>query len=163
MKNLLFFLVLFCGAGPVFSQTPINAGLKVNGVALGATREEVIKKLGKPVSQSKRKADECVGGTEITLNYPGLKLQLWDDPENPKKFTVGFFEVTSAKWNASGSRVGDASAAVKKTFGTASSKDSDGGRSVWYYEMNEEDGPGTSNFEFRGGKVVKITTAWLMC
>lgn len=164
MKKIIPFLLLLLAA-PVFSQNSIVKGVKINGLGLGATYRDVIRKFGKPGSEKKRKADECVGGTEMTLNYPGLKFRLWDDHGNPKKFTVGWLEVTSARWDVSGARVGNKAASIKKLVGTRTSEeiDSDTGRRVWYYEMDENVGPGTTNFSFRGGKVVGIVSLWLMC
>ncbi len=152
-------------ASPMFAQTSLKAGPEVNGISLGATREEVIRKLGKPASQTKKTADECVGGVEMTLRYPGLTFRLWDDPRNAKKFSVGAFEVASAKWNVSGVKIGSSSADVRKIFGKRSSEeiDSQSKLPVWYYEMDEEEGPGTTNFTFKGGKLIKIYTMWLMC
>ena len=141
----------------------MKQGPKVNGIGLGATRQEVIKKLGRPVRESRRNADECVGGTEMTLSYPGLKILLWDDAEDRRKFTVGQFEVTSAKWDVSGSRIGQTNAAVRKLFGPRSSEERESGSLVWYYNMDENISPGNTNFYFRGGKVVKIVSLWLMC
>src|SRR5215203_975839 len=103
-----FALIFFLFAATAYSQVSLSQGPKINGLGLGSNRAEVVRKLGKPVSETKRKADECVGGTEMTLRYPGLKFVLWDDSDNPKKFTVGQFEVTSAKWDVSGARVGQA-------------------------------------------------------
>lgn len=147
------------------SQISLESGPKVNGLALGATREHVIKKLGKPTRESKRTADECVSGTEMTLQYPGLKFRLWDDSEKTSRFTVGMFEVTSAKWDVSGARVGQASTEVKKMFGAKFTTETDlkTGKTIWYYYMDEEKGPGTTNFTFRNGKLVSILSMWLMC
>ena len=164
MKILLLFAVLSF-TGTVFSQTSLEAGPKVNGLALGATREQVIKKLGKPTREIKGKADECVGGTEMTLHYPGLKFSLWDDSEKPGRFTLGMFEVTSGKWDVSGTRVGQASTEVKKMFGSKYTAETDPktGKTIWYYDMDEEKGPGTTNFTFRNGKLASILSMWLMC
>lgn len=137
----------------------------MNGIGLGATREDVIRWMGKPASQSKKKADECVGGIEMTLRYPGLVFSLWDDPDNPKKFTVGAFEVTSAKWDVLGARVGQATSAIKKLFGKSSfdGKDDSTKLPFWSYEMDEEKSPGTTTFFFRDGKLTKVKAMWLMC
>lgn len=121
----LFLLTILLLTGTAFSQTSLKAGAKVNGIALAATREQVIRKLGKPLSQTKKEAEPCVGGTEMVLKYPGLALSLWSDVEG-KKFSVGYFEVTSAKWNVSGIKVGDSSAAVRKRFGRRDSQEIDG-------------------------------------
>jgi hypothetical protein len=164
MKMLLVLAGLLF-TGTVFSQSSLEAGPKVNGLALGATREQVIKKLGRPTREIKGKADECVGGTEMTLDYPGLKFSLWDDSEKPGRFTVGMFEVTSAKWDVSGARVGQASTEVKKMFGAKFTTETDPktGKTIWYYGMDENKGPGTTNFTFRNGRLVSIFSMWLMC
>ena len=164
MKIFLAIALLFV-TGTVFSQVSTKSGLTVNGAALGDSYQQVVSKIGKPASQTKRQAEECVGGTEMILNYPGLKLRLWDDPENPKKFTVGWFEVKSAKWNVSGARIGSTAAAVKKLFGTRTSEEIDPQTKLrtWYYEMDENISPGNTNFSFRAGKVVSIMSLWLMC
>ncbi len=146
---------------PAFSQTSLESGPKVNGLALGATRAEVIKKIGKPTRETKNKADECVGGTEMTLHYPGLKFSLWDDAHG--KFSVGAFEVNSAKWDVSGARVGLSSSAIKKLFGTRFTAETNSGKTIWYYDMDEEKSPGNTNFTFRNGRLVNIFSMWLMC
>ena len=163
--KLFLSIVLLSVTGTVFSQVSTKSGLKVNGVALGDSYQQVVRKLGKPSSEKKRKADECVGGTEMILSYPGLRFRLWDEPDNPKKFSVGFLEVTSAKWNVSGARIGITAAAVKKLFGTRTGEEIDSHTKLrtWYYEMDEEKGPGNTNFAFRGGKAVSIVSLWDMC
>jgi len=158
-----FAFIFFLFAATANSQGSLSQGPKVNGLGLGATRAEVVRKLGKPVSETKRKADECVGGTEVTLRYPGLKFMLWDDPDDPKKFTVGEFEVTSKKWDVSGARVGQANSAVKKLFGTRSGEEKQSGMPVWFYYMDENISPGSTNFYFRNGTLVKVVSLWQMC
>ena len=162
MRSLLA-IVLISLTGTAYSQVSLSQGPKVNGLGLGATRIEVLKKLGKPLSETKRDAGECIGGTEMTLRYPGLKLVLWDDPDDARKFTVGEVEVTSAKWDVSGSRVGQTSAEVKRLFGTRSLEEKQAGSPVWFYYMDENISPGSTNFHFRSGKVVKIVSLWQMC
>lgn len=159
-----FLLTILLVTGTSFSQTSLKAGAKVNGIALAATREQVIRKLGKPLSQTKKEAEPCVGGTEMVLKYPGLTLSLWSDVEG-KKFSVGYFEVTSAKWNVSGIKVGDSSAAVRKRFGRRDSQEIDGHTNMltWYYNMSDEEGPGSTNFAFRRGRVSRIVVIALMC
>lgn len=155
--------ILLIFAATAYSQVSLSQGPKVNGLGLGATRTDVVRKLGKPVSETKRDAGECIGGTEMTLRYPGLKFVLWDDPDDARKFTVGEFEVTSAKWDVSGARVGHASAGVKKLFGTRSAEEKQAGLPVWFYYMDESISPGSTNFHFRNGKVVRIVSLWQMC
>lgn len=152
-------------SGLSFSQQLLNEGAAVNGVGLGATREQVIRKLGKPVSETKRDAGECIGGTELTLKYPGLEFKLWDDVNDPKKFTVGFFEVTSGTWIVAGTKLGETDTRIQRRFGRPNSRGTDAGTGlpVWYYEIDLEKGPGTTNFEFRNGRVVRIISLWMLC
>ena len=163
MKSLIL-IVLLALAACTYGQTSLKQGPTVEGLSLGASRDEVIKKLGKPSSEKKGEADECVGGTEMTLKYPGLEFRLWDDSEEPGKFTVGAFEVTSQRWDVSGVRVGQSGETVKKLFGTSYTTESEkGGRTIWYYAMDENEGPGNTNFTIRNGKIINIYTMWLMC
>ncbi|HMQ03546.1 MAG TPA: hypothetical protein PKD26_06495 [Pyrinomonadaceae bacterium] len=162
-----FVLLVFSIFSPLvsFGQTSLKEGPKINGIGLGARREQVVAKFGKPLAETKKKADECVGGTEVTLQYPGLKFRLWDDPDNPKSFTVGWFEVRSARWNVSGAKIGDTTVAVRNLFGVRTTQQTirKTGSVTWFYEMDEEVSPGTTNFTFRNGKLVGITTLWLLC
>ncbi len=159
-------LIVFCMILTVASngQTSLKEGPKINGLGLGATRQQVVAKFGKPLAETKKKADECVGGTEVTLQYPGLKFRLWEDVDEPRRFTVGWFEVRSAQWLVSGIRVGDSAAAVRKKFGmrTSQATEKRSGFTTWYYEMDEE-APGSTNFSFRNGKLFSVTAIWLMC
>lgn len=161
--KLLLAIILLSFTGTALSQVSTAEGLKVNGVAMGDSYQQVVRKLGKPTRQSKRTADECVGGTQMTLSYPGLKLRLWDEADDPKKFTVGWFEVKSAKWNVSGTKVGQTSSAVRKLLGKPATVQTENGLNVWFYDMDEEKGPGSTSLTFRGGKVVSISSMWLMC
>jgi len=101
----------------------------------------------------------------MTLRYPGLIFQLWDDSEKPGEFTVGMFEVTSAKWNVSRAKVGQTKAEIKSMFGDRSSEENETASKqlVWYYDMDENEGPGNTNFYFRNGRVVRILSMWMMC
>lgn len=157
---MLSILLLF--AQTCLSQNSPAAGLTVNGIGLDAKYLTVIKKLGKPIRESTtRKIDECIGSRLRTLFYSGLKVELVEGERND--FTIFSFEVTSAKWNVSGTRVGDPAATVEKLFGKT-------GRTVemeptgprWFYEMSAEN-PGGSNFYFRSGRVFKISSTYEMC
>jgi len=162
MKLLFPMIFIAALSVPGLSQNSIRGGLKVNGIALGAKYADVIKKLGKPTRDvTNRKMDECIGAHIRTINYPGLKLELSD--EGNKSFTVFSFEVTLANWNVSGAKIGNAPADIQKLFGTK-------GRTIqkemagplWLYEMTDES-PGSSNFFFKAGKVVKIQSGYEMC
>ena len=161
MTRLLALLVLiFPTLG--FAQSSLPEGPRVNGLGLDAKYSEVIRKLGKPTRDvTDRSINECTGSRLRTLYYPGLKVELFDAETD--LFKVFAFEVTSSKWDVSGSRVGDSTAAVQKLFGTRGRKvEKVGAGTVWYYEMNEE-APGLSNFHFRNGKLAKIYFGYTMC
>jgi hypothetical protein len=95
------------------------------------------------------------------LTYPGLSFELIEETKG-KNFTVISFEVTSVKYDVSGIKIGDMQIAVTRRFGTRSSEDSIKGEKIWMYEMSDKN-PGSSNFYFRGGKIVKIQAGYEMC
>ena len=161
MKKLLTILVLAL-AGSAYSQSSLPEGPKVNGIALGAKYADVVRTLGRPTREvTSRTADECTGSRTRTLQFPGLKVELFDEVRNV--YTVFSFEVTSPKWDVSGTKVGDTSASIQKLFGTRGRNVAkEGAETVWYYEMSEA-APGTSNFHFRGGKLTKIVFGYTMC
>lgn len=164
MKIALLIALLFFSAFSSAGQTSLREGPTVNGITLGATRGEVVKRFGKPLSERRREAEPCVGGTELTLRYRGAIITLWDDPEDGSRFIVGQIEVTSATWPVSGMKVGETSASVRAHFGKPNAQENDPRTKlpVWYYEMSEES-PGSTNFTFRNGKLAKITAVYLMC
>jgi hypothetical protein len=157
MKLLLMVLLL---AVPCFAQTALSAGLKVNGIGLGASYKSVIAKFGKPTKEVTKKGDECVPDRRKLLTYQGLTFELIEDTK--KNFTVISFEVTGAKYDVSGVKLGDTQIAVNRRFGKRSSEETISGSKVWYYEM-AADNPGSSNFYFRNGKISKIQTGYEMC
>src|SRR4051812_22246333 len=68
--TILALAVLYAGA-----QTTVDpARLKINGVGLNSTYAQVLSALGKPKSESKATHEECVGGREKTVMYPGLEV-----------------------------------------------------------------------------------------
>lgn len=164
MKTLLFVAILLLPAFSLTAQTSLKEGPTVNGVRLGATQNEVRARFGKPLSQERREAEPCVGGTELTMRYRGAVITLWDDPNDASRFTVGRIEVTSAAWPVSGVRVGQSSGSVRTKFGKPDAQEPDQRTklSVWYYEMTD-DSPGNTHFTFRNGKLIKITAIYLMC
>ena len=157
MKTILAILVLCV---PVFAQTSLSGGLKVNGLGLGATYKSVVAKFGKPTTEKIQKGDECVPDRRKILTYPGLSFELIEGQKN--NFSVITFEVTSAKYDVSGVKVGDTQVAVNRRFGKRTMEDTVSGQKVWYYEMSS-DNPGSSNFYFRGGKITKIQAGYEMC
>lgn len=158
MKKLLLVLVIFLFAMPAHSQ--VSYVVKVNGVGLGTSYTEAIRNLGKPSKNVISDGDECIGGKLRTLTYPGLKLEFHQDGKGT--FYVGSFEVTSARWEVSGVKIGLAGPAIKRKFGKAEPGDSDvKGETVWMYGLTDEDGPGNLNFYFRNGKLVRISTFYI--
>lgn len=163
MKLALSLVLTILLSTAAFSQTSIREGLKVNGLALGATYAATVRKLGKPTRDvTTRTPDECTGSRTRTLTYPGLKVELIEG-ERKNDFTVFSFDVTSAKWDVSGVKIGDTPATIEKLFGKT-------GRTVareragprWFYEMTDDD-PGGSNLYFKNGKVIEISSTYEMC
>ena len=156
MKEFLLAVCLLLATSAISAQSSLPKGLNVNGVALGAKYDEVVKKLNKPTRDvTAKKIDECIGANIRTLFYPGLKLELADGE-------VFAFEITSGSWNVSGVKIGDTSTQVQKLFGTRGRRVEKKPTLAWYYDMSD-DSPGSSNFFFRAGKVYKISSTFEMC
>ena len=149
-------------AAATHAQTSIREGLQVNGVALGATYAATVKKLGKPTRDvTNRQIDQCIGSRIRTLYYPGLKLELVEGEK--KIFTVFSFDVTSGNWNVSGVKLGDASSVIEKQFGkTGRTVEREKAGPRWSYDMTDES-PGGSNFYFKNGKLIEISSTYEMC
>ena len=155
---LLFVLVIF--TVPAVAQRSLDNGAKVDGVALDASYKTIVAKFGKPLTEKTNKMDECIGDRTRSVNYPGLHFDL---VESTKVFKVFGFEVTSSKYLVSGIRVGAAKAEVEKAFGKrkrAIEKTKTGER--WFYNMTDES-PGSTTFDFKNGKLVKIIASYMMC
>ena len=153
-------VIIFLYAASASAQVSLSAGATVDGVALGATYKEVVAKFGKPLRERTNKMDECIGDRTRVVEYPGLKFEL---AETNGTFTVYNFELTSAKHEVSGVRVGDQAAAVQKRFGTRGRKiEKSTGGTRWFYEMPAEN-PGGTSVQFRAGRVVSISSSYMMC
>ena len=159
MKTLiLLFSIVILFAVNGFSQIS-SPGIKVNGVGLGASYREVIRRFGKPSRDYTVEADECVGGQSRYLVYNGLTIEMHPSGENAKAFQVGQIEVTSARWNISGVRVGASPAAIRKKFGPSEFQNGDQkGEKFIPYFLNA---PGNLYFYFRRGKLVRVETYYI--
>lgn len=165
MKKLLPLVIVLFALTAYSQQRSASTLVKINGVGLGASYAEVIKKFGKPSKDVTGEGDECIGGKLRTLTYPGLVFELHQENDDPKKFYVGNIEVTSPRWDVSGVKVGMSTAAIRRKFGKAElGRDGgDGPQSETYlsYGITEEDGPGNLNFDVRKGRVVRIRTFYI--
>jgi len=157
MKTIFCILLLTVSS---FAQTSLLEGPKVNGLGLGTTYKQVIAKFGKPTADKINKMNECIGDRTRKLTYPGMTVEL---DEQSGTFHVYAFEITSPIYDVSGAKIGDTTASVQKRFGVR-------GRTIenpksgplWFYEMSEE-APGSTNFYFRNGKLVRIQSTYMMC
>jgi hypothetical protein len=155
MKTIFFILLLSASA---YAQVSLLDGPKVNGLGLGASYKQVIAKFGKPTADKINKVDECIGDRTRTLKYPGMLIEL---DEHSRTFHVYSFEITSPKYDVWGVKIGDAQATVQNRFGTRKrTVENPGPR--WFYDMTDES-PGSTNFYFRSGKLVKIQATYMMC
>lgn len=154
---LLFGIVLLFTVN-AFSQFS-SSGINVNGVGLGVAYREVVRKLGKPSRDYTVEADECVGGKSRFLVYKGLTVELHPRTGNPKAFYVGRIDVTSARWNVSGVRIGARMSAIRKKFGSTGLQDGDKkGEKFLLYGL---DAPGNLYFRFRRGRLFNIETFYI--
>jgi hypothetical protein len=159
MKTLtLLFSIVLLFTGNAFSQFA-SPDIKVNGVGLGASYREVIRKLGKPSRDYTVEADECVGGQSRYLVYKGLTVEMHARSSDPKDFYVGQLEVTSSRWNVSGVRIGASPASIRKKFGPSELQNGDKkGEKVLPYFLKA---PGNLYFHFRRGRLARIETYYI--
>jgi hypothetical protein len=165
LKITLVFTALIVVA-PCFGQTANPAKLKFSGIGLDSTYAQVVRAIGKPASEGKATREECIGGREKSVKYPGLTLYFMDgDSRGGKTFELKSFQITSPRWVVSGIKVGDTEAVVRTKIGRKydASTDPDTGNPMWSYDMGDRDGPGTTNVVFRNGKVIEISSAYAVC
>ena len=150
----------------VSAQTVNTARIKIKGIGLDSTYSQVVKALGKPQSEEAPKEEGCIGSFEKSVEYPGVSFYMMDgDSEDGKTFEVKAFEVTAAGHLVSGIKIGDTPATVRKKYGRKYTVDTERepGETIWFYEMNDRYGPGTTAVVFKGGKVVKISSSHQVC
>ena len=154
MKQL--FLVLFTVFAlslAVSAQETIE--FDVNGVKIETTEAEVIQKLGKPLSRKKGVSNnECRGGSQVILHYPGLVFDL----DIKDKSGVAATTVTSPKWSFSGIRIGASISEVEKKFGDGKAE-----RKKGLDYLNYIVGDGFAEFVFQKGNLVKIYWEFNFC
>ena len=152
--------LLLVTAAVSFAQVD-PAKLKVNGlIGLTSTHAQVVQVFGRPTKDGKPKFAACIGGHEKTVDYAGLGLY-FADIRDGKTFELASFTVTSAKWVVSGVRVGDSQAVVKAKFGKKYAVDrvARSGNISWGYD----DADITTIVVFKKGKVVEISSGYMMC
>jgi hypothetical protein len=159
MKILTFlFAIILLFTVNAFTQFAAPE-IKVNGIGLGDSYRQVIRRLGKPLRDYTVEADECVGGRSRFLVYKGLTVEMHPRHSDPKQFYVGQLEVTSARWNVSGVRIGTGTASIRKKFGPSEfQKSEQKGEKFLPYYLNA---PGNLHFYFRGARLVRIETYYI--
>lgn len=165
MKTTLLALGLIASlAAAGFGQRVNVAKLRFNGIGLDSTYRQVVMALGKPVKDPKGTREYCAGGLEKTVEYRGATFYFMNgDSRGGKTFEAMSFSVTSAKYVVSGIKVGDPESVVRQRLGTRFEKrQDDDGNDSWSYEF-EDPSPGFTTISFSRGKVVKISSAYMVC
>lgn len=166
MKPIFLLFAALLLTIPAFGQTVNPAKLKFKGIGLDSTYAQVVRALGKPTSEEKPKPEECIGGRERSIMYPGLSFYMMDgDSKSGKTFEVKAFEITAPKYLVSGVKIGDTPAVVRQKFGRKYTVDTERepNEIIWTYEMGDRYGPGSTTVVFKNGKVMKISSAFLVC
>ena len=158
-------LVLTVFAIGASAQAVNPAKLKVNGIGLDSTYSQVVKALGKPISDGKPTREECIGGREKSVKFDGATFYLMDgDSPNRKTFEVKSFDITSSKYSVSGIKIGDTELTVRRRLGTKFEKqDAEPGGDVWSYQFDDQNNPGSTSIYISKGKVTKITSGYMVC
>jgi hypothetical protein len=136
-----------------------EADLKVNTVGLSASYDDVRQRLGEPQRMRRDRVPGKFCGaphTELTINYPGLKVGLYGTLAG-RNFRVVSIEVTSLDWEAvRGVRIGMEEMAVRERLGKPEIDFADsGGRGLMYKTA----GDSFVGLVIRGGKLVSIEMA----
>ncbi len=167
MRTLSLLLgVVFLSSVAVSAQALNPAKIKFRGLGLDSTYQQVVRTLGKPESETEPAREECIGAHEKTVKYPGLEMFMMDgDSKDGKTFEIKSFEITTAAYSVSGIKVGDSEAVVKKRLGKRFRPEPgvEAGERVYFYRMNDTEGPGTTRFAFKNGKLVLIASDYLVC
>jgi hypothetical protein len=154
-------------AGAAYAQTTDTAQLKINNlVGLDSTYSQAVKAFGKPQRETRPVREECAGGHEKTVNYPGLSFYFMDAVDPGKNaYLVVSFDVTSPRYSVSGAKVGDSQATIRQRFGKPTSVETDkrSGQTTWAYEIGERLGPGQTTVTFKHGRVTVIGSAFMVC
>jgi len=162
----LSFVLLACLAGIASAQAVNPSKVKFRGIGLNSTYAQILKALGNPSSDDAPKAEECIGGREKSVKYPGISFYMMDgDSRDKKTFEVKSFELTAPGYIVSGIKIGDTPAAVKKKYGRKYTTDTnrESGEITWLYAMNDREGPGTTRVIFKNGKVSMIASDFQVC
>lgn len=130
---------------------------KIKDVGIGTPYKNVLRQLGKPLSDKKGGENPC-GGAKRILRYSGLKITL-DESENKQNIVV-LIEVTSARWELSTRiKVGATLNNVQNKFNESGELTKESGFDVLTYL----DGDGAVTFYFRNKKLVKIIRDLNLC
>lgn len=117
---------------------------RINGLDMGAKYPDIVRKLGRPLSDRRGGKVPC-GGAMRTLYYNGLVLRL--ETGGRESFGLYKVEVTSSKWAVSGIRVGASRSELVKKFGRGP------------YFINE----GFARFYFRKNRLIKMQWEFNFC
>lgn len=132
--------------------------LNVNGVQITASKSEVLRRLGKPVSSRVGGIVPCSdGSTRRTIRYPGLVLRL-EANADVRDFGVYEIDVTSPKWLVSGLRIGTQKRNVIKKFGHGRVL-KENGKSYLAYFIED----GYASFHFKKNRLVKLSWEFNFC
>lgn len=167
MKKLTIIIAIVLLSTAVCTAQTVNpAKVKFKGIGLGSTFAQVVKALGNPETDGPATNEECIGGREKDVVYPGISFHMMDgDSKGGKTFEVKSFELTATGYVVSGVKIGDTQATVRRIYGRKFTTDTDPetGETTWLYAMNDTDGPGTTRVVFKNGKVKLIASDYLVC
>lgn len=164
IRFFIFAVIIAASASMSSAQKSDPAKMSFKGIKVGSTYAQVVKALGKPKTDGPAKDEGCIGFQEKEVEYDGVSFYMMNgDSKGRKTFEVKSFTVTSDKYVVSGIRVGDDENSVRIKLGRGyveSDDDEMEGARVWSYEF---DAPGYTTIKFKDGKVISISSMWLIC
>ncbi len=123
----------------------------VNGVRLDSRESDIYKILGKPDKIIRRNPSEVLEGEAKDIYYGGLKIYLVGG-EILRLECQGSSCITDK-----GIRIGDARAKVERAYGHASAMDAKSDSIYYVFKAGDKFVDSALVFQFKNGKLVKIT------
>ena len=153
----LFSSIFFILGVLIFNSSAQIIDLKIKDVGIGTNYSEVLRKLGKPLSNQTDGTFPCEDGKVITLNYSGLSLKIIEDFDS-KNFFVASVNLTSNKFSVSEINIGATVKEVKTKFGDVEIE-TEKGTDVLSYFIDD----GYAYFYFTNGKLRRVSWELNVC
>lgn len=164
MKYLFSFMLIGLFAFSATAQKIQEVELVVSGIKSETAYSAIVKRLGKPKSETDTGRNECTQGQGKKLVYDGLEINV-EKGENGNNYALLDMKITSAKWlTDKGIKIGATPNQVTAKYGKtkyANVSNGSSGEKWLLYEM--KNGPGTVIFYFENDRLIRIELNPTLC